>query len=189
MHRRKRISAQRSSGARETGIMRSRRTRVRISRRRIEMVLIRSPERAVAVLLQLYEGAFRHRRRIARIVRRRRSEMGFPWHRRRARGILVWSPKRGTQVRKIQRREGFVIHFDEVWRRLEWIPKVVVTIFCASIRCSFVSRKSVTRFVARRYETRVQSSECLVTVVFCSGAKWCVVSISQVPKKRTECLK
>lgn len=155
MHRRKGISTQCSPRTRETAIVRSRRARMRISRRRIEMVLIRRPQRPVSVLLQLYEGALRHRRRIARLVRRRGSEMRFPRHRRRARGILVRSPKRGTQVRKIQRREGFVIHFGEVRRRLEGISEVVVTIFCASIRCRCFPRKIVSRLVARRSETRV----------------------------------
>lgn len=141
MHRRKGISAQRSPGTRETSIVRTRRTGMRVSRRRIEMVLVRRPQRPVSVLLQLYEGALRHRRRIAGFVRRRGSDVRLPRHRRRARGILVRPPKRGPQIRKIQRREGFVIHFGEVRRRLEWIPEAVVTIFCASIRCSVFHQK------------------------------------------------
>lgn len=131
MHRRKGIGAQRPSRTRETTIMRPRRTGMSVSRRRIEMVLVRRPQGPVAVLLQLYEGALRHRRRIARLMRRRGSDVRLPRHRRRSRRVLVRPPERGTQIGKIQRREGFVIHFGEVGRRVE---VTVVTISWASIR-------------------------------------------------------
>lgn len=88
---------------------------MRVSRRRIEMMLIRGPKWSVTVLLQLDEGAFRHRRRVAALVRRRWSDMPFAGHRRRARRILVRAPERGTQIGEIQRRERFVIHLDGVW--------------------------------------------------------------------------
>lgn len=115
MHRRERISAQRAPGARKTSVVRPRRSRMRVSRRRIEMMLIRRPERSIPMLLEFDEGALRHRSRIPGIVRRRRPDMPLARHRRRTRRILVGPPERGTQIGEVQRRKWFVIHLDGVW--------------------------------------------------------------------------
>lgn len=122
VHRRKGISTQSAAWTRESGIVRRRRPGVCISRSRVEVVLVRRPQRPVPVLLELDEGALRHRRRIVRLMRRRGSDVRLPRHRRGPGRVLVRAPERGTQIGKIQRREGFVVHFDEVRRRLEWIP-------------------------------------------------------------------
>ena len=119
MHRREGVCPQGAPGAGEAGVVRARRPRVRVSRRRVEVVLVRRPQRAVAVLLEFDEGALRDRRRAAGLVRRRRPDVRLPRHGvGRAGGFLVRPPERGPQVREVQRREGFVIHFGEQRRRL-----------------------------------------------------------------------
>lgn len=117
VHRRKGVSAQRAPRTREPPVMGPRGSPMRIPRPRIEMVLVRRPQRPVPMLLQLYEGALRDRRRVRGLMRCRRSDVRLPWHRGGAGWVLVRPPKWGTQIREVQRREGFVIHFERVRRR------------------------------------------------------------------------
>lgn len=119
MHGRKRVGTEGAPRAGEARVVGSRRARMRISRRRVEMVLVSGPQGTVPVLLELDEGAFRHRRRVVGLVGRWRADVALAGHGRRPRRIVVRPPERGPQIREVQRRERFVIHFGEVRRRLE----------------------------------------------------------------------
>lgn len=112
VHRWKRVRAQRTPRTRKARIVGPRGPAVRVRRPRIKMMLIGGPQRSVAVLLQFNKCTFRHRCRIGGLVRSWWADMRLPGHGWGAWWILVWSPKRGTQIREVQRREGFVIHFD-----------------------------------------------------------------------------
>lgn len=87
---------------------------MRVGRRRVEVVLVRGAQGPVPMLLQLDERALRHRRRIVRLMRRRWADVRLARHRRRPGGILRRAPERGAQVREVQRREAFVLHFCEI---------------------------------------------------------------------------
>lgn len=115
MHRWKRVRTKSTPRTRKTAIVGPRWSRMRVSRRRIKMVLVRGPEGAVSVLLQFDKGALRYGRRVAAFVGRRRTYMTLAGHRRRSGRILVWAPERGPKIGEVQRRERFVIHFDGVW--------------------------------------------------------------------------
>lgn len=113
VHRRKGVGAQRPPGTGEPPVVGHRGSPVRVSRpRRVEGVLIRRPQRAVAVLLQLDEGALGDGRRGVAVVGRRGSDVSLPRHRRRPGRLVVWAPERGAQVGEVQRRERFVIHLE-----------------------------------------------------------------------------
>lgn len=114
VHRRKGISTERAPGRREPGVVGARRSRVRITRRTVEVMLVRRPQGSVAVLLQFDERTLRNGRRIVRFVGCWRSDVALARHCRRARWIFVWTPERGAQIREVQRRERFVVHFGEV---------------------------------------------------------------------------
>jgi hypothetical protein len=122
VHRREGVRPESPPGAGEAGVVRPRRPAVRVSRRRVEVVLVGRPQRAVAVLLELDEGALRDRRRVGGLVRRRRPYVRLPRHGVRRPGrVLVRPPERGPQVREVQRRERFAVHLgDELWRRLDY---------------------------------------------------------------------
>lgn len=111
VHRREGVRAERAPRAGEAPVVRPRRPPVRVRRPRVEVVLVRRPQRAVPVLLQLDEGALRDGRRVRGLVGRRRPDVRLPRHRGGAGRLLVRPPERGTQVREVQRREGFVVHF------------------------------------------------------------------------------
>lgn len=114
VHGWKGVGPEGSPGTREAPVVGTRRSRVRVSRRRVKVVLVGRPQRPVSVLLQLDEGAFGHRRRVVGLMGRRwpyvrlsRHSVGRPGR------VLVRPPERGPQIREIQRRERFVIHFGD----------------------------------------------------------------------------
>lgn len=114
VHWRKGVRAQRAPRTREARVMGARRTGVCIARLCIEMVLVRRPQRGIAVLLQFDERTLRDGRRIVRFVRRWRADVCLPRHRRCTGWVLVRAPEWGTQIGEIQRREWFVIHFGGI---------------------------------------------------------------------------
>lgn len=81
------------------------------------MVLIARSQRPVTVLLELDEGALRHRRRVVRLVRRRWPQVALARHRRRPWWILLRAPKRGTQIGEVERGELLGVHGGDVGRR------------------------------------------------------------------------
>lgn len=114
MHRRERIRSKRSPRTWKSSIMSRWSRRVSIPRRIGEMVLIRRPKRSISMLLEFYKRALRNWGRGVRFVRCWRSYMTFPGHRRGTGRVFRWAPKRGTQICEIQRREAFILHFDEI---------------------------------------------------------------------------